>query len=306
MKESAQAVILLYHRVFDAVTDPQLLCVRAQHFAEHLAHLKQRYQVVSLRALLDAVRERSLPERAVAVTFDDGYADNLWNAKPLLERHDVPTTIHVATGLLGQPAEFWWDELENLLLVSPELPDVLHLTTNGKQHTWNAMTPRQQVYRDLHRLLRPLPAGEQTAVLAALRAQLNDPPTPRPTHRVLTPDELRALVTGGLVEIGAHTVTHSMLTSLPLEGQRHEMAESKHQLESILGRAVTSFAYPFGGREMVSRQTIELAEQCGFDSACSTIAAPVGPKSDKFFLPRFLVRDWSGEEFARQLRGFFR
>jgi peptidoglycan/xylan/chitin deacetylase (PgdA/CDA1 family) len=326
MKSRAPAVILLYHRVVDPVTDPQLLCVGIQHFAEHLAHLQQYYRVVDLRTFPASLRERSLPEQTVAVTFDDGYADNLVNAKPLLERHAVPAMIHVATRFLGQTAEFWWDDLENILLLSPSLPETLRATVDGQEHvwqlgksarapaalpnwnaqTWRTPTPRHRAYRDLHRLLRPLPAEEQDAVLGQLRSQLTTPAPPRPTHRLLTPDELRSLAAGGLVEIGAHSVTHSMLTSLPLEAQRREMLESKRRLEAIIGRPVTSFAYPYGGHQMVSPETIALAKDCGFESACSTIAEPVHLESDPLFLPRFLVRDWNGNEFARQLRGFFR
>jgi peptidoglycan/xylan/chitin deacetylase (PgdA/CDA1 family) len=326
MKSPAQAVILLYHRVVDPVTDPQLLCVGIQQFAGHLAHLQQHYRVIDLRTFRASLREHSLPERTVVVTFDDGYADNLVNAKPLLERHAVPATMHVATRFLGQAAEFWWDDLENVLLLSPSLPETLRATVDGQEHvwqlgksarapaafpnwnaqTWRTPTPRHQAYRDLHRLLRPLPADQQDAVLTQLRSQLTTPVPPRPTHRLLTPDELRSLAAGGLVEIGAHSVTHSMLTSLPLEAQRREMLESKRQLEAVIGRPVTSFAYPYGGHQMVSPETIALAKDCGFESACSTIAEPVRLGSDLFFLPRFLVRDWNGNEFARQLRGFFR
>ena len=296
-----KAVILLYHRVFDLATDPQQLSVGIQHFAEHLVHLAQHYQVVNLKTLVAALREGRVLERAVAVTFDDGYADNLWNAKALLERHGVPATIHVATGLLGCETEFWWDELERLVFFSRGLPEKLRIL--GR--IWKAPTP-DRVYREIHRLLRPLPDDGQQAVLAELRSQLVETPPPRPTHRPLTPKELRTLAASELVEIGAHSVTHSMLTSLPLDSQRHEMAESKRQLEAILDLRVTSFAYPFGGREMVSRQSIKLAEECGYESACCTIAAPVSLKSELFFLPRFLVRDWNGEEFGRQLRRFFR
>jgi peptidoglycan/xylan/chitin deacetylase (PgdA/CDA1 family) len=297
-----------------------------ENFVQHLTHLTQHYNVISLHDLTQALRERRLPERSVVVTFDDGYADNLSNAKPLLERYGLPATIYVATKLLGQADELWWDELESILLLSPSLPETLRVSVDGKEHAWQLgksareratfptwsvqsremPTPRHQAYRDLHRLMRPLPAEKQEAVLARLRNQLPRPLPPRQTHRLLTPDELRSLAAGELVEIGAHSLSHSMLTSLSLEQQRYEMVESKRCLEKILNRTVTTFAYPYGGREMVSRQTIALAKDCGFESACSTIAEPVHLKSDLFFLPRFLVRDWSGEEFARQVQGFFR
>ncbi|MBE3119883.1 MAG: polysaccharide deacetylase family protein, partial [Candidatus Atribacteria bacterium] len=142
----SRVVILLYHRVFDAPSDPQLLCVHPERFGKHLEHLSRYYSVLSLSQLARALKERRLPKRAVVVTFDDGYADNLYNAKPLLEYYDIPAMVSVTTGYVGQAKEFWWDELERLLLLSPRVPEQLKVTVNGATYDWRMDEEATSVY----------------------------------------------------------------------------------------------------------------------------------------------------------------
>src|SRR5690606_37807585 len=94
--------VLLYHRVADAPRDPQQLAVAPERFAAHLEVLAATCTPVALGEAAARLRSpRGLPPRAVAVTFDDGYRDNLHTAKPLLERHGVPATVFVASGYVG-------------------------------------------------------------------------------------------------------------------------------------------------------------------------------------------------------------
>jgi peptidoglycan/xylan/chitin deacetylase (PgdA/CDA1 family) len=120
-------MILLYHRVCESPLDPWQLSVTPRHFAQHLEVIRRKWRPMPLGPLVRALREGQRLERAVAVTFDDGYADNLLAAKPLLERYDIPATVFVATGCLEGGWGFWWDELESLLLRAGELPPTLDL-----------------------------------------------------------------------------------------------------------------------------------------------------------------------------------
>jgi peptidoglycan/xylan/chitin deacetylase (PgdA/CDA1 family) len=314
-----KTIVLLYHRVATLVSDPQLLSVTPQHFAEHLDVLRKYYRPVSLK---DSERR---VQRAVVITFDDGYADNLWNAKPLLERYEVPATVFITTGYIGRQREFWWDELERLLLDGERLPKTVCLKINGgirrwelgtgdmshhTDQTWNLLaksdpSPRQSLYRSLHQLLRPMREIEQRQVLDDLVQFTGTGHTPRPSYRALTPDEVIRLAEGRLVEVGAHSVTHPVLATLAVDAQYAEVQESKADLEKILGRPIPSFAYPYGSISDYTQATVAAVRQAGYVRACANFPGPVEPKSDRFQLPRFLVRDCDGDRFARQLREWF-
>jgi peptidoglycan/xylan/chitin deacetylase (PgdA/CDA1 family) len=320
-----KAIILLYHRVAEVPTDPQLLCVSPKHFAEHLQVLKQNCHLLSLSSLRRRLALNLWPPRSVVVTFDDGYADNLHQARPLLEAADVPATAFVTASQVDSQREFWWDELERVLLSLPTLPEILTLTLNGQEYRWTIQrndgggrpdtgwhvlmdsepTPRQVVYLELDALLRDLDHDVRAQALVQLLAWAGLQAEGRPDHRALTSDELQALARGGLVEIGAHTVTHPVLSALPIQAQREEIVAGKRRLEEVVGQPVTSFSYPFGGRPHYSADTIRLVKEAGFDCACSNFPGHVQWKTDPYQLPRFLVRDWDGDEFARRLEGWF-
>jgi peptidoglycan/xylan/chitin deacetylase (PgdA/CDA1 family) len=114
------------------------------------------------------------------------------------------------------------------------------------------------------------------------------------------------LARGELIEVGAHTVTHSVLSALPAAAQRDEIQRSKAHLEEILGHAVSNFAYPYGTRSDYTAGTVAVVQEAGFASACSNFAGVVRHGTDRFQLPRVLVRNWTGDEFARQLKEWFR
>ncbi|WP_225892760.1 polysaccharide deacetylase family protein [Nostoc sphaeroides] len=319
---ASKSLILMYHRVAEVDLDPWSLCVTPQHFAEHLEVLQKYVRPISLQQLAQAHRDDKIPHRAVAITFDDGYADNLHHAKPLLERYDIPATVFVTTGNIGKQREFWWDELERLVLQPQRLPEKFSLKIKTTTHHWelDAATcseddlkcdrhpwkakpgSRLFFYYSIWQLLQPLPESDRLKTLDEISAWAMVEPIARPTHYSLLPEELLALDQGELVEIGAHTVTHPFLSAHSVAFQRHEIQQSKADLEEILNRPVTSFAYPHGDR---TTETVELTRTAGFDCACSTVQNIVWRQSHCFDLPRFGVDNWNGEEFAKQLSRWF-
>ena len=319
------AVILLYHRVAEVDSDPWSLCVTPQHFAEHLEVLRQECHPLRLDVIGDAVRATNRPERLVTITLDDGYADNLHNAKFHLERYDVPATVFVVSGYVGAVREFWWDELERLFLQPGTLPDLLCLDLDGQTFRWHLgesahyteedyqrhrswhiadddPTPRHSVYRSLWKLLNSMPEDQRCSVLEQLLTWSSLKPVSRSVHLPLSVAELLALNSGGVIEVGAHSVTHPHLSALPAVAQRHEIQQSKLCLEEMLGCPVRSFAYPHGD---YTKDTVRMVREAGFARACSTIADSVRGSADPFRLPRIEVHDCDGEEFARRLSPWF-
>jgi peptidoglycan/xylan/chitin deacetylase (PgdA/CDA1 family) len=292
-------LILGYHSISEGVSDASSICVTPQHFAEQLQVLSQIARVISLRELVGSLQEAHVPKRAVVLTFDDGYTDLLHHAKPLLEHHQTPVTVFVTTGSPG--CEFWWDELERLSLSSTKMPADLSLQvgTDSYASGRSLSASRQRVVESLYQELLALAPREREKALLHLRAQLELGSEDPPARRALTPEELIELAAGGLVEIGAHTVTHPVLASLPISAQRREIQDSKLHLEMLLGRPVTSFAYPNGSSSQATRA---LVRESGFDCACASHNDIVWRACDPFHLPRFWIRDWNGDTFSRWLR----
>ncbi len=321
------ALILMYHRVATVRPDPFGLCVSPENFAEQMQVLREHAHPISLRGLTESLQSGRIPERAVAVTFDDGYADNLLDAKPLLVQHDVPATMFITTGYLERPREFWWDEVERHFLEPGILPDRLSLSVCGQPHEWNLAnaaqydddtcrqfhawrteqeppTVRHDTYFSVWRALQLIPEDERRRVLDQIQAWAGDTGAgPRPEYRSVTSDEVRKLAEGGLIEIGAHTVTHPALCEFSAAEQWEEITQSKRHLETLLGAPVTSFAYPFG---TCSEPTIKLVQESGFERACATIPTAITSSDPNLYeLPRVQVEDWSGTTFLQRLEEWF-
>jgi peptidoglycan/xylan/chitin deacetylase (PgdA/CDA1 family) len=318
---ASKGLILMYHRVAAVDIDPWSLCVTPEYFAEHLAVIKEIAHPISLQQLNLDRQQGTIPHRAVAISFDDGYADNLDRAKPLLENYGIPATVFVSTGYLGKQQEFWWDELDRILLTPGKLPPQLSLSINDRLFEWElaaATDYSQSAYRqDRHcrawtalpgsrlflyysiwQALRNLASIDRQQALASIVTWAKADSQPRASYLPLSVAELASLGTGELVEIGAHTVGHPFLSAQPLAVQQAEIDRSKLELEQILHRPVQSFSYPFGDR---TAETIELVRASGFNCACSTQPDIVWRQSNCFDLPRFGVENWNGREFAERL-----
>jgi peptidoglycan/xylan/chitin deacetylase (PgdA/CDA1 family) len=324
-----RAIILCYHRVTEVEPDPQLLCVSRNHFAEQLDIIRRLSRPTKLGSLHEVLQRRNR-RPAVVVTLDDGYGDNLHNAKPLLERYDVPATVFVSSGYVTSREEFWWDTLDRIFLQPRNLPRMLDLDISGKsyhwdlgplshydeathrQHrAWNALrkddpTPRHSIYRTLQGLCLLSGIIERQKLLSDLSSWAGINQAPESPHVALTEAEVVRLADGGLIEVGAHTVNHLALSQIPEKEQSAEISKSKAHLEDILSAPVTSFAYPYGGRAHYTDRTVASVREAGFKRACSNFTGFVRAGSDQWQLPRFLVRDWSGEEFMSRIKGWLR
>jgi len=325
----SRGVILLYHRIASPPADPLLLCTSPGHFEEHLAVIRRDYTPLSLAELAAACAAGKIPDRAVAITFDDGYADNLLAAAPLLERYGQHATVFVAGACLeGKP--FFYDELEEILLLAPRLPKKIRLIVDGRTYAWDMgpwsrrlktageeywkwnlewpidPTPRHLCYRELFGLLRGATTATRGRTLSALRKAAGIGPAPAAARLWMTKAGLRKAAEGDTLELGAHTRSHPALNKLSEADQREEIASGKRMLEEAIARPVRAFAYPYGSPWDVTDATVRLTREAGFSMACANTPGPVDSESDRFWLPRCLVRDWDGEEFARRMRQFLR
>jgi peptidoglycan/xylan/chitin deacetylase (PgdA/CDA1 family) len=303
-----RAAILAYHRVGEPVADRYGQAVSPENFARHLHHLQTHYCVTSLNELLQQLAEGNYRDGTVAVTFDDGYADNLTLAYPIARQFNTPFTVFVTAQPVIQGAPFWWDELEWCALQRLVCDTACLRVNSNKLYTFSMEneTERRSSYDRLHSIIKILKAPERELAIEQVRSWVKSPSCGQPDVGLpLTPAQLRELARLPGVSIGSHTMTHPVLRALPAEEQRLELASSKKMLEELLCQPVTAVAYPFGKSIDLSRKTCRLAANAGYQAAFTTIASPITPSSSRYFLPRLTIHDWPEEGFAQRLRQLF-
>ena len=282
------ACVLLYHRINDTATTYPAGIDDAD-FRDQMQHLKDEWHPMSLDDLADGARASALPDRAVALTFDDGYLQHLTVVAPVLANLGLPATFYVTTAQLDHEAEFYWDTLDRVLLDGDHgtVPDDLDLFEDG---SWTRPTATEGERRAAHRALVELLYDASEAVRANVVGRLAQwcgrALEPRSTHRRLTSDEVRSLSAIPGMAVGAHTHHHLRLPGQDNRTVWREINGSRESLESLLGQGVTSFAYPFGEYDGRSRSA---AASAGFDYAVTVDAAPMTSTAHRLLVPRLEV-----------------
>ena len=279
----------------------------------------RKYSCVPLERMENGKRT----DGCVALTFDDGYADNLHQALPLLERFDIPATFFITTGGIGSGREFWWDELEQLILgdgappeIAFEAGDVLYRwntetaeaigPVNDPQPWWPAGdSAAVRVYRSCHHILQSMADADRAAAMHSMAKHSAHVAAGRESHRRLDWDEVLQLSRHRLADIGAHTVTHPKLSAFDSARQEMEITQSKADLEERTGHPVASFAYPYGGAAHINQTSVDLVQQAGFLRACTSRGALIREDESCFAWPRVHIANLDGNEFERLLASAF-
>ena len=288
--------ILAYHRV---VSEPDSLVpdqVCASEFDWHLAVLDRWFTVLPLREAVARLRAGTLPVRSACVTFDDGYADNVTVALPILRRHRVPATFFVATRFIDG-GRMWNDTvIETIRKAQGDTLDARCIALDTL--SISTIVLRRQAIEKVLAALKYLPLEERQRRVDELAAE-----TIRslPSDLMMTTEQVRGLCVSGM-EIGAHTVTHPILARLNPEHADGEIRDSKSRLEAITGNPVTLFAYPNGkpGRDY-RQEHIGMVRRLGFEAAVSTARGVAHAASDPFQLPRFTPWDRTPGKFLLRL-----
>jgi peptidoglycan/xylan/chitin deacetylase (PgdA/CDA1 family) len=296
----------MYHRIATPDVDPWGLSVWPARFAEQVQALRARRKILSMDEFVARLQSRDLPHDAVALTFDDGYLDNLHQAKPILEVADIPATVLLTTGKIETGEEFWWDELARMMLSRPE-PLSASVTVDANilqidlppinremepRVTWRAwdrpVTAREATYQTLWQALQGRAPGRREEAMAELR-RLFGSTRPNPEDLPMSAADVRGLVSGR-ISVGAHGCTHQLLTSLPAAARVEEIQRSRAEAEALSALPVTGFTYPHGDRDA---ETIDMVRRAGYGWACSTCEATINPLcADLHDLPRVAVGDW--------------
>lgn len=323
---SAQkALVLMYHRVAEPTADIWDITVSPLNFEQHLKVLQKDFHVVPLSELVERVKQKRINKNYIAITFDDGYEDNYLVAKPLLEKYKLPVTFFITSTNLDTENAFWWDELEQLIFNTKDLPPVLSITVNnetisldlGKEaqltetqehinSSWKACDEappslRCELFLRLWQSLKPLPHAEQQLALQKIKDWIASGTVTNKALKSMSSMQLQSMSSNSLFAIGAHTVSHPALACHSLEFQKQEMIRSKSDLEAITGKEVSLLAYPYGN---YNSETLIAAADAKFDAAFTTEEKVITEKTDRYRLARYQVKNWTGDEFSSFLQNW--
>ena len=294
--ERARLIVLIYHRILRA-PDPLLYDEMDAHtFALHVKLLASDFNVLPLGEACARLKSGKLPSRAVSITFDDGYADNEEVALPILRDAGIRATFFIATGY-SRGGMMFNDVLIEALRAAPAgRHDLTHLGLLALEVSDPAS--RRDAIDRIIAAVKYRPIRERAAlveeVARCLRVEV-------PRNIMMTPAQITRLHDAGM-EIGAHTVNHPILASVPDDIAHGEIAESKRTLEDITGAAVTLFAYPNGkpGKDYLPKH-VRMVRELGFSAAVSTMSGAAHRESDLHELPRFGPWDRDPRRLAMRL-----
>jgi glycosyltransferase involved in cell wall biosynthesis/peptidoglycan/xylan/chitin deacetylase (PgdA/CDA1 family) len=288
--------VLLFHKI-PTLADP--LCAGEMdlaRFEQILDFLKDNANVMPLPEATAALQAGKLPKAAMALTFDDGYAEWIDNVSPALRKRNLPGTFFVTTGQLSGSA-LWH---ERIVAAVRALPDMGFSLPYGFGNYTNLTLPssRTRLVEELQGRLKYVPLAERAGAIALLEAQADRAiALPRPFDT----ESVRTLHNQGF-DIGAHTIHHPILNECTRAQARDEIGGSKEALEGIIGGRVHSFAYPNGRpNEDYGREHVNMVRSLGYTSAVTTSNGVSTQQSDIFQLPRFTPWGLSDERMAFQL-----
>lgn len=294
-RRARSLLILTYHRVLPEADPMRPGEMTRTDFRIHARVLQRWFNVVSLRDGWRACRDGQLPPRAVAITFDDGYADNVEVAMPVLLESGLTATFFIATGYLNDGL-MWNDQIIEVLRQCAAPLDTGELGP-GRFELSDAAA-RSAAADALIRAWKHLEPVERQRRVDALARQAG---VPVPRNLMMKDEGVRILAAAGM-DIGAHTVSHPILLKLDDAAARREIEHSRVRLEQISGRRVELFAYPNGrrGEDYEDRHAVMLPD-LGFELGVSTQDGAANPDSDPFQLPRFAPWPESAWRFAARL-----
>ncbi|WP_326540119.1 polysaccharide deacetylase family protein [Pseudorhodoferax sp.] len=289
--------ILIFHRVL-AEPDAMLAGeVDRRRFETICGWLADWAHVLPLDEAVQRWRTRSLPRRALAITFDDGYADNHDVALPVLRRFGLTATFFIATGFLNG-GRMWNDVVIEALRGAPDgTLDLGDIVPGMAPVVLQGAADRRSTAFAVLRAIKYLEPAQRLAAARAIEARCGGPSS---TRLMMGDAQVRALRQAGM-QIGAHTVNHPILRVLPREQARREIGDSKAYLADLLREPIGLFAYPNGKPDTdYGADAVQLVRELGFDAAVSTAWGAARADSSAWELPRF--SPWDHREGRYHLR----
>lgn len=305
----------MYHRFSHQATgDPRF--VDAGTLADQLDIISLHYTPISPDThRAQHVEGRAIPGSCpVVLTIDDGYLDFLDVAHPLLRARGIPAMLFMTTGLADGPFWFWWDKIEYLVRNAPPAKHSIEALGRELQLDLTSADGRQRAWSQVADRCRFAPNDDKLAFISELAGHLGiELPEDAPEqYQGVSWDQLRTMVAEGLL-VGAHTVSHPILSRVPHAVAEAEIAESRQRLQAELDRPIPWFCYPQGGPADYTDQLCSFLADEGFTGSYLAYQISSHP-GDPYRMPRYCVNSdmvefgWvmcGAEYLVRRLKSVF-
>ena len=260
--------IFNFHRIGDAdrtLFDPNIFSADVSQFTTQIAIISNRFRVINIRELLQIVESaKEISEPLAMVTFDDGYEDNYSNSLPVLQAYNIPAVFFLPTDFIGNKEIPWWEEAAWVVRQSKNdainlegLKDPIYINKNDIRNVVRKVLRYFKDYGDKSIKEKMLELKNVCGV---------DQKFEGAASLFMSWEQVHELKQQGM-DVGAHTCSHRILSHLNSEDQRMELSDSKTLIEQKLGSEIYTLAYPVGGDDTYSDQTIEIAKDCGYKLA---------------------------------------
>ena len=283
----SQVAIITYHRVGPKNDDWSLEPTPPHLFKQQMEYYFKNYEIISLDELAQYIREgKSLPPKAIAITFDDGYLDNYLYAYPFLKAHHIPATIFLITGHVESNTLFWWDKIGYILHHMNISQFNLNELGNFSLHP---NKDKSRVHSEIADALKLISEDRKCFLINKLSEISGvDIPSNLAKGLILSWDQIKEMSNNG-ISFGAHSVNHPILTNIPLKRAKWEIIQSKIDIENVLNKDVSAFSYPNGN---YNTELISIVKESGFNCAVSFTPGKFVSLNDNIYaLDRFPPRD---------------
>ena len=270
-----RVTILAYHRIDTPANpdkldlSPTLIDASPGAFDAQMKWLAEQYNVISARDLFMAVRDgKRLPERAVVITFDDGYMCFVETALPILRKYGLPSTVFVPTAFADDPVRpFWWDTIHKVLSQTtkdaPDIPGVGLVPLSTK-------VERDAAYSALVDVIEHMEAGKVAGMVEDIAGACEVEPSDR--KHVMGWQELERLAEDDDVTFAPHTRHHAILAQTGGAALQAEIEGSWKDLKEHIAQPLPLLAYPNGQPYAVNTASREAARRAGMVGAVTMVA----------------------------------
>ena len=271
--------VLMFHRVCPESSRPRIrgnagLEVTPEYLENTIKFLrKNNYEIISLSQVAKILNDNYKKKKFAVLTFDDGYIDNYVHAYPIFKKHRVPFSIYVTTNFPDGNGILWWYILEDLILKEARIEFQL----NGLEYQYScaSLLQKEWTYQQIHGLILNGPSNDLNQRILQVFKNYDIDFLKKTSQLALTWEQIREMSADPLIEIGAHTINHHVLSKLTDFAVQKEMEGSRDKIESEINQKVEHFSYPFGTRKEVGQREFRIAKKCGFKTSTTTTIANI-------------------------------